>query len=409
MEQTIIQTLNSQSRNMQVDVRVITLDDNLFHPYFTSIDVSKDNLSPIGIAKAETVYANDIFKYWTKYTGTVIISFNMKETQHINTNSKQYAENNELPQRLTNDEYNYSLICKISKLRHKGKKIIIYFEDLGWKFLQKVPSEFRQTFIAGQPLDKAFQAICEFLEVDFAYSIKDLQEYNFGADGYSVEKDGTVIEDVETILSEQNAAEEEENQEEEINPLDQEGYENPSLIEYDNEHKNDENYVRNDKQNNKQLEEKNEEEDKELEKQQEEFDKKIINLFIGNTYYESNLTSNVMDYGKITITPTQTDVSSDSSGSSIESSGDGSNSENTASQYGQSLLNNADSGVVLGGVSFKKTALSYSEINKMTPKQALHEASKTNTYYYTTIVRLRARAAWGRKIDANTDYSKYYY
>ena len=34
-----------------------------------------------------------------------------------------------------------------------------------------------------------------------------------------------------------------------VNPLDQEHYENPSLIEYDNEHKNDENYVRNDKQN----------------------------------------------------------------------------------------------------------------------------------------------------------------
>ena len=101
---------------------------------------------------------------------------------------------------LTNDEYNYSLICKISKLRHKGKKIIIYFEDLGWKFLQKVPSEFRQTFIAGQPLDKAFQAICEFLEVDFAYSIETLHEYKFESDGYSVTKDNETIENVPNTI-----------------------------------------------------------------------------------------------------------------------------------------------------------------------------------------------------------------
>ena len=78
---------------------------------------------------------------------------------------------------------------------------IIHIEDIGWKFLQKVPKEFRDTYIANQSLDKAFQAICEFLGVEFAYSIEDLSEYTFGADGYSITKDGQVVEDVETILS----------------------------------------------------------------------------------------------------------------------------------------------------------------------------------------------------------------
>ncbi len=397
---------------MQIDVRVITLDDNLFHPYFTSIDIAKDNLSPIGTAKAVTVYHAEILKYWTNYIGTVVMSFNMKETKHINTNSAQYAKTHELPERLTNDEYNYSLICKISKIKVKGKTIIIYFEDLGWKFLQKVPSEFRSAYIAGQPLDQAFQAICEFLGVEFAYSIQDLQEYNFGADGYSVEKDGQVIETVPSILSEQVDIEEEENEEkdeEKNNPLDQENYENPSLIEYDNKHKNDKDYVRNDKQNNKKIEEKTEEEET-IDKHQEEFDKKIINLFIGNTYYESDLTSNVMDYGKITVTPT---ASANTSGSSdISSSNDGdTNTENNnnAQEVSNNLLGNSHSGVTLQNISFRKSMLTYDQVNALTPDQAYKESLRTDRYYHTTILRLRARSVLKYNISASTNYSRFNY
>ena len=222
-----VQTLNSQSRNMQVDVQVITLDDNLNHPYFTSIDISKDNLSPIGIAKIIAPYDNQISKYWTVYTGIVILSFNLKELQQQNTNSSMFLQAHELSEHINNDEYNYSFICKVSKLKEKGKTIIVYLEDLGWKFLQKVPQEFRMQYIAGQPLDKAFQAICEFLGIEYAYSIEKLQEYNFGADGYSIEKEGQVIETVETVLSEWKTQTEEE---EENNPLDDPQYEKMKIM-----------------------------------------------------------------------------------------------------------------------------------------------------------------------------------
>lgn len=406
MEQAIIQTLNSQSKNMQIDVRVITLDDNLFHPYFTSIDISKDNLSPIGIAKAITVYSPDILNYWANYKGTVIMSFNMKEMKHLNTNSTEYAEAHELPQRLTNNEYNYSLICKISKMKQKGKEIIIYFEDLGWKFLQKVPSEFRNSFIAGQSLDKAFQAICEFLGVQFAYSVEALQEYNFSADGYSIEKDGEVIETVHTILSEENKTQEEE--EEEENPLDQEDYENQSLMEYDNEHKNDEDYLRNDRQNNTNIDESNEEENSKI---QEEFDKKIINLFIGNTYYESDLTSNILDYGRITITPTtslDTTNNSDSI-SNLDTDNDGDVDETDTKNISKRLTDNTKSNIPLSGLTFTKSMLTFDQVNKLTPDQAYKESLRKDHYYHTTILRLRARAFLKHNVDASIDYRRFNY
>ena len=50
--------------------------------------------------------------------------------------------------------------------------------------------------------------------VDFAYSIEDLSKFNFAADGYSIEKDGQVVEDVVTILSEWGKGNEEEEEEE---------------------------------------------------------------------------------------------------------------------------------------------------------------------------------------------------
>lgn len=388
MEQSLIQTLNSQTKNMQVDVRVITLNDNLHHPYFTSIDISKDNLSPIGIGKIITVYSSDILKYWTNYTGIVVISFNMKESKNINTNSSNFTKTYGLPERLENNEYNYSLISKVSKIKHKGKQITIYLEDLGWKFLQKVPKEFRETYIAGQSLDKAFQAICEFLGVDFAYSIKDLQEYNFGADGYSIEKEGEVIEIVETMLSKLKTQEEEE---EENNPLDQEDYENSSLIEFDNENKNNEDYVRNDKQNNRQISEPTEEE-KVVEEYEEEFNQKILDLFIGNTFYESKLTSNIMSYDSITITPTSnSDTNINNNENSMTGVEIGESNDDQDNETNSPFLD-ITGGLQLSKNDHGKKALNMSYIKTLTTTEAAELAKKTNVYDNKTIKRLRRRA-----------------
>ena len=309
----LFQALNSKGKNLQVNTQVITLEDNLSHPYFTAIDMSKNNSYPIGVAVLEAPYTPQISNYWIKYKGAVVISFDLTSLNRTNTNSLDFLKTHELKQRLTNDQYNYSFVGKVGEFKEKGNKFIIHIEDVGWKFLQKVPKEFRDTYIANQPLGQAFQAICEFLGVDYAYSIEDLDEYNFSADGYSVTKGGEVIEDVETILSKwQIKTEEEEDK------LDDPISENSELISLDKKNKNNAQYVKTAKKNQK-LE--SDEESEEPDERQEEFDEKIMNLFIGNTYYESDVESNTLNYDKITVTPTaSTDTTNDAN--SIEKTDD---------------------------------------------------------------------------------------
>ena len=395
----LFQSLNSNGKNLQVNTQVITLTDNLSHPYFSIINLSKNNSYPIGSAILESAYTPYISNYWIKYKGIVIISFDLVSLDQTNTNSEQFLESNKIKQRIINEQYNYSFIGRVGQFKQKGEKFIIHIEDIGWKFLQKVPKEFRDTYIANQSLDKAFQAICEFLGVEFAYSIEDLSEYTFGADGYSITKDGQVVEDVETILSKwQTESPEEENKDDE---LDDPKNENPALIELDKKNEKNENYVKKDKQEDQQLDSDDSALQEQLDKYQEDFDQKIMDLFIGNQFYDSNVTDNVMDYNKITVTPT---VSTDTSNSSdsIEQS-----EENKGEDASKKLLDNGKSGITLSNVNFKKIALSYSQVNALTPDQAYHESLQTNKYYHTTIIRLKARARLKYNIGPNTPYWRF--
>lgn len=330
---TFTQQVNGLSIDRQVIAQIITLKDNLTHPYFSSIDISRDNTSPIGIAKFHAVYDQQIMDYWAKYDDVVIISFNISDLNRENTNSLNFSESNELNGRAQNEEYNYSFICKVSRVKQKGKEIIIFLEDLGWKFLQKVPTEFRQTYIANQYLDDAFQAICEFLDVHFAYSIEDLHKFQFGADGYSITKDGQMIEEVQTILSEAitDAPDAED-------PLDDPIFEDQGLFDLlsgnQTEQNSDENQPLSENQDDT-LE-------KKIQEHQEDFDKKIKDLFIGNAYYDSDLTHPVLDYGRITITPSNNNnstLSNTESSTPEETSEEEQQSIGTNSQIHQATQN----------------------------------------------------------------------
>lgn len=392
----IVQTLDS-NRKLQIDVKVITLKDNLTHPYFSYIEMSKDNSSPVGTARLFAPYDIQIMEYWSKYAETVILSFNLDDLKNSTNSSKFFNLHEDVQQNISNEEYNYSFIAKVHKVKQKGKEIIIYLEDIGWKFLQKVPSDFRNSYIANQSLDNAFQAICEFIGVDFAYSIDDLSQFTFGADGYSIQKEGETIETVETILSKWDTSSEKdgsENEEEERDPLSDAQYENPSLIEFDNEHKNDENYQDKEKTVNIQINDQDENQEK-INKYQEEFDKKIQKLFIGNGYYEADISKALLDYGRITITPqTNTDTNTDNTSNNItedSSNTNQSNSETTSKMSGDIGGNFA---VVSKptNTSHSKKALSQSYINSLSLAKAQELAKQTNIYDTKTIKRLRRRA-----------------
>ena len=359
---------------LENDISVITVDDNINHTYCSKIRWDKDNFLPIGTAQLTMPYSKDIEQYWIKYSGIVVIHANLnshansviasqlKIPDTISLNLKKYVdtevdiEDNKRTLRFKNDEYNYAFIGKISRFKQVGKTFIIYLEDIGWKFLQKVPQEFRNSYIANQSLDDAFQAICEFMGVDFAYSIEDLSEYNFAADGYSVQKDGEIIETVPTILTEwvdNPEDDEEEDDEGGLNP--DNGFESETLKEVVDQQKNALRNQLSNNQSNKSLNaqttnsesvdnviDNNTEEEQntqsiqdKIEQYQQEFDDKIKDLFIGNTFYDSNTSDPILNYNNITITPKVAASADTSSMSTVEdenSSGDNDSESNSSSE-----------------------------------------------------------------------------
>ena len=369
---------NFQGIQLESDIAVITLDDNISHTYCSKIKWEKDNKVPIGTAQLIMPYSEEIEKYWIKYAGAVVIHANLNSNQNAldrlmisslpistslnmkkfeenlqNTNTSQKKNiikkkdsNNKI--HIKNDEYNYSFIGKVYRFKQVGQTFIIYLEDLGWKFMQKVPKEFRDTYIAGQSLDNAFQAICEFMGIDFAYSIEDLSEYKFSTDGYSVEKDGKIIEDVETVLSEWfNNEEDEEEEKTEDEKMadalnDTSGTELAGLREHNQTNNQANNQLNNqlptalnsqitNTQNNEDTQSQEQETNtpnEKIEQYQQEFDEKIKDLFIGNTLYDSNISDPVLNYDWITITPTVTTDTSTATNNQTNTDNTQNNQEN---------------------------------------------------------------------------------
>lgn len=308
-------------------INVITNDDNLEHDYCVDIEWSKDNNLPVGYANLIMPYNKKMLEYWSTYTGMVTVNAQLigKKNQKENNmlNPLQSSEVAKVLDRLKNEHYNYSFIGRIYRTKQIGQTIQVRLEDVGWKFLQKVPKQFRDSYIAGQSLGDAFQAMCEFMGVDFAYSIEDLNKYKFSADGYSIEKDGTIIEETPSLFEEWKnpTTNEDENMTQSLNDI---GNEFEGVIDakkntqskasdvasalnsqITNSAQNTANNVANNLQ------------DEKIEKYQEEFDKKIKDLFIGNTLYYSNVTDSILNYNSITIQP-QSTASSNNVDMSVE-------------------------------------------------------------------------------------------
>ena len=286
---------NFLNTNFQVNIAIITLNDNLIHTYSSEIMWQHDNSVPLGTAEIVIPYSEQINKYWSTYTGPVVIHADLDSTK---IDQNQIATISQMPTKkilqtekdkkiqLQNDEYNYSFIGKVYRAKQIGKSITLYVEDLGWKFLQKVPDDFRKKYIAGQTLDNAFQAICEFMGIEFAYSIEEMQKYNFAQDGYSVEKDGTIVESVHSILNDYTDEDKKMAQ-----GLEDITNETPGLLEYNKNNNTQDNQVENTQEEN----------NPKIQQYQKEFDEKIKDLFKGNTLYNSNISDAVLNYNYISV------------------------------------------------------------------------------------------------------------
>ena len=64
---SLIKNLNESGYNFKSKILVVTMDDNLKHPYFTNIEVNRDNVTPAGSCILVAPKEKELSKYWTNY------------------------------------------------------------------------------------------------------------------------------------------------------------------------------------------------------------------------------------------------------------------------------------------------------------------------------------------------------
>ena len=176
------------------NITVITVEDNLIHNYFTSMDVSWDasNCLSSAIIKAPKMNTENT-NYWTTYTGQLTIYAGYNFTfDYVNSNSYSTEKDaaNSLIKYWDNSNITPFFKGEISRVKEKENDIVIYVDSIGRRFQQKIPDEFRQAFIYNQNVRDAFQAICEFLGVIYICPPKTVTD-----NGEREEEDGEVTTD----------------------------------------------------------------------------------------------------------------------------------------------------------------------------------------------------------------------
>ena len=191
----IAKAVNQQESNEPINnITVITADDNLIHNYFTSMDISWDASNCLSSAIIKMPKMNtENTNYWTTYTGQLTIYAGYNFTfDYVNSNS--YSTEQDAAQSLTkywdNSDIKPFFRGEISRVKELEEEITIYVDSIGRRFQQKIPDEFRQSFIYNQNVRDAFQAICEFLGVAYICPPKTVTD-----DGEETAEDGEVTTD----------------------------------------------------------------------------------------------------------------------------------------------------------------------------------------------------------------------
>lgn len=162
------ETVNQLSLEQKPANNIIVLAkrDNVTHNYFHYFELywdARDCLSSIIIRMPKTDADNT--KYWINYTGDIVL----------------YMGDKTPDQQVTNDSNNKNISTnywdlqgmkpifqgEVTRIKEMKNELEIHVDSIGIRFKQKIPEEFRQTYINGQNVRDAFQAICEFLGVKY--------------------------------------------------------------------------------------------------------------------------------------------------------------------------------------------------------------------------------------------------
>ena len=154
----IAEQVADQEDKIENEILVLTRDDGLVHNYFHYFECywdALDCLSTVILRFPKT--DRETIGYWSKYQGDIYI----------------YSGKNFSKARFESDEaYDIESISpifvgQISHIREYYNQIEIYVHNIGSRFKQKIPEEFRNYYIFNQNVRDAFQAMCEFLGVKY--------------------------------------------------------------------------------------------------------------------------------------------------------------------------------------------------------------------------------------------------
>lgn len=156
----------SQDEKPANNIIVLAKRDNVTHNYFHYFELywdAGDCLSSIIIRMPKTDADNT--KYWINYTGDIVLYMGDK------TPDQQTSTNENNRQAVTNyfDLQGMKPIFQgeLTRVKEMKNELELHVDSIGIRFKQKIPEEFRQTYINGQNVRDAFQAICEFLGVKY--------------------------------------------------------------------------------------------------------------------------------------------------------------------------------------------------------------------------------------------------
>lgn len=171
-----LDNLNEQGENeddIKNEILVLTRDDGLVHNYFHFFDCywdAGDCLSLVTLKFPKT--DRDMVSYWSKYQGDIYI-YSGKEF------SKARFESDEA---YDIDDITPIFVGSVSHIREFYSEIEIYVHNIGSRFKQKIPEEFRNYYIFNQNVRDAFQAICEFLGVKYICPPQSISAGGTGAE-----------------------------------------------------------------------------------------------------------------------------------------------------------------------------------------------------------------------------------
>lgn len=445
----LAENLANQETNPFNQIVIHTEKDNLTHNYFHSFEMywdAGDCLSSMILKLPKTDTGNT--KYWITYTGEVAVYLgsDIERQQKQSTNSENQAVTNETYWSLQG----MSPIFKgeIGRIKEYQEVLEIHVDSIGKRFKQKIPDDFRQAFINNQNVRDAFQAICEFLGVKYICPPPTAPEQDEETETDSAETDGTENDVTEKTQQEQQLAsaasqaadqaknnvdgsantgetDQAENTEQQNALTDTAAEEGPQNGYGDISFDANGSIVH----GSVVIETSPDMEDTLLALEEHPLDKYLedttyvsvdVKKFLDGEMFDT-IHGNYLDYNAVTIEPKSSNSSEMSTvGTSMDANGDGTVTEEEAAAFSQNLLNSGQTNIGLKGIAFVnnnggggggdggKIALSYDQVNSMDFYSARIAAERTDKYYWTTILRLRARGAF-HTVGPNTPYYQFNY